>query len=176
MSSCTIDEETKLKDALAEKLEKSGFLNELKAKLGVKIFQTLENDLELSGEGDNGVLDDLPKTTTTLCLEPYLQSDEGTLALYLVQDMLDSLGLHYSSMIFKTEIGGDLTLYKKRSETELQNILRSIHDKIEVNNSSKTLKFRPLLVEIVHKILRNQTSQQCDGSNIYKNNVQSKAN
>lgn len=58
------------------------------------------------------------------------QSVGNVLVLSIVEDMLDSLNLNYTSSVFKSEIGGNNVKYKRKSRQELKKLLqlKSGHD------------------------------------------------
>uniref|UniRef100_A0A336MTA9 CSON006458 protein n=1 Tax=Culicoides sonorensis TaxID=179676 RepID=A0A336MTA9_CULSO len=121
------EDESDLKELVFNKLEKTAFLRNIRAQLRAQIYNLVESSNDEVKENKNTPLDSL------------LRTENGALALGLVEDMLEKLELRYTSNIFKAESSYD----GSKSTAEIRNCLD-----LPLENDADS----PILLQLLDKI------------------------
>ncbi|XP_052866084.1 uncharacterized protein LOC128272334 [Anopheles cruzii] len=95
-----MDEDLEFRDMVLKKLEESGSLLSIKAKLRALLYDIIENECNV-----NDHCSKVDKTSNTLEKDSDFLLDQKTLAYELMFDMLSSLNLQYTKQILAAESG-----------------------------------------------------------------------
>ncbi|XP_063706919.1 uncharacterized protein LOC134835861 [Culicoides brevitarsis] len=124
------EEDPDLKNLVFSKLEKTAFLRNIRAQLRAQIYNLVESSNDEIRESKQTPLNNL------------LRTENGRLALGLVQDLLETLELRYTSNIFKSESAYDPS---QCSTAELRNAL-------DLPLDTDAYKNLPILLQLLDKI------------------------
>uniref|UniRef100_A0A8D8RXF3 FGFR1 oncogene partner n=2 Tax=Cacopsylla melanoneura TaxID=428564 RepID=A0A8D8RXF3_9HEMI len=93
------DDDSQLRDLVAQTLESKGVLSKLRAELRANVFLALEGNEKFKEQlRENKIISDLLKT------------EEGLLALHIVKEFLEFCDLKFTQTVLESEIGDQLNL------------------------------------------------------------------
>ncbi|CAD5113362.1 DgyrCDS2534 [Dimorphilus gyrociliatus] len=142
------DEDTELRDLVAQTLENNGTLGKIRAHLRASVFLALEE--EDAKKQQNPYMNKQ--------LQEFLKTSDGQLTASLVREFLSFFNLEFTLSVFEPESGCDLQ-NEEGCKQSRSNMARNLN--IAENDKSKSL---PLLFELVKRIknqdLKGNTAQE----------------
>ncbi|KAK0052565.1 FGFR1 oncogene partner-like isoform X5 [Biomphalaria pfeifferi] len=139
------DEDTELRDLVAQTLETNGTLGKLRAQLRASVFLALED--QENGQNKTPFL--------SKELKSFLSTKDGKLTAYLVQEFLEFFNLEFTLAVFKPETG--LNEGMKRSE-----VLKSLGG--EGTNISTNL---PIITSFLQNVNKSKSTNFGSGDAVY---------
>nr|KAI8758666.1 FGFR1 oncogene partner-like isoform X5 [Biomphalaria glabrata] len=139
------DEDTELRDLVAQTLEANGTLGKLRAQLRASVFLALED--QENGQNKTPFL--------SKELKSFLSTKDGKLTAYLVQEFLEFFNLEFTLAVFKPETG--LNEGMKRSE-----VLKSLGG--EGTNISSNL---PIITSLLQNVNKSKSTNFGSGDAVY---------
>ncbi|XP_055890131.1 centrosomal protein 43-like isoform X6 [Biomphalaria glabrata] len=139
------DEDTELRDLVAQTLEANGTLGKLRAQLRASVFLALED--QENGQSKTPFL--------SKELKSFLSTKDGKLTAYLVQEFLEFFNLEFTLAVFKPETG--LNEGMKRSE-----VLKSLGG--EGTNISSNL---PIITSLLQNVNKSKSTNFGSGDAVY---------
>ncbi|CAL1544508.1 unnamed protein product [Lymnaea stagnalis] len=146
------EEDTELRDLVAQTLEANGILGKLRAELRASVFLALED--QENGQNKSPFADKE--------LRSFLSTKEGMLTANLVQEFLECLNLEFTLAVFKPEIGMNETV--KRSD-----LIKEL--KIPLSNVSAST---PLLTCLLHQHSKQTSTNSGSGDSVQISKVNMK--
>ncbi|XP_058449764.1 uncharacterized protein LOC131429568 [Malaya genurostris] len=116
-----MDEDVEFRDMIFKKLEENGSLLDIKAKLRAHLYDVIENDGKLSEDNDNEITYNCDKSEVDEQTDDLKEqnTDNRTLSLSLVLDLLDCLNLAYSKRVLIAESGIKNSFARDRLRKEI---------------------------------------------------------
>ncbi|ETN64061.1 hypothetical protein AND_004209 [Anopheles darlingi] len=142
-----MDEDLEFRDMVLKKLEESGSLLSIKAKLRALLYHIIENERNTAGDQQSNESDITSSSTFEKGTETQL--DNKALALELVLDMLTSLNLQYTKQVLCAEAGYTHASAATRESLSRQLGLKPISDAAATAENSQD---QPLLVTLVERL------------------------
>lgn len=135
------DEDTELRDLVAQTLHQQGVLSKIKAQLRSSVFLALD-------EHEQGKLDHSKSPLVNHKLKSFLETPQGIQTVSLVRDFLQYFNLDYTLSVFEPELNHiDQNQFLSSDE------LRELHNLQPNDNDGSNNNKTPLLVEFVEKSL-----------------------
>lgn len=132
------DDDSQLKDLVSQALESKGILSKLRAELRANVF--------LAFEGNEKFKEQLRKNDVIIDL---LKTDEGVLALCIVQEFLEFCSLKFTQTVLESEVGIPAAQTNSRGRQQLLNDLKLKQDNSKV----------PVLCQVLEAIQSNNSHQ-----------------
>ncbi|XP_035774064.1 uncharacterized protein LOC118456974 [Anopheles albimanus] len=142
-----MDEDLEFRDMVLKKLEESGSLLSIKAKLRALLYHIIENERNTAGDQQSDESDITSSSTFEKGTETQL--DNKALALELVLEMLTSLNLQYTKQVLCSEAG-----YTRSSATTRESLLRQLGLKTmsDAAATAENVNEQPLLVTLIERL------------------------
>ncbi|KAI5703144.1 hypothetical protein M8J75_008247 [Diaphorina citri] len=107
------DDDNQLKDLVSQTLENKGILSKIRAELRANVFLALEGNEKFKEQLRNNQL-----------IVDLLKTEEGVLALCIVQEFLEFCNLKFTRTILETEIGVPSSQINSKSRQQLMSDLK----------------------------------------------------
>ncbi|XP_050100061.1 uncharacterized protein LOC126580833 [Anopheles aquasalis] len=144
-----MDEDLEFRDMVLKKLEESGSLLSIKAKLRALLYHIIENERQSVGDQQSNESDITSSSTFDKGTETQL--DNKALALELVLEMLTSLNLQYTKQVLCSEAG-----YTRTGTATRESLSRQLGLKTTTNDavggSAENSHDQPLLVTLIERL------------------------